>query len=32
MEWGAADDTPHVFWLNGVAGTGKSTITRTVAS
>jgi hypothetical protein len=24
-------DTPHIFWLNGLAGTGKSTLAKTVA-
>jgi hypothetical protein len=31
MAWMAAHDARHVFWLNGMAGTGKSTIVRTVA-
>jgi hypothetical protein len=31
MAWSAAHDTRHVFWLNRLAGTGKSTIARTVA-
>jgi hypothetical protein len=31
MAWSAAHDARHVFWLNGLAGTGKSTIARTVA-
>lgn len=32
-EWVTKDgpDTPRVFWLNGMAGIGKSTIARTVA-
>jgi hypothetical protein len=25
-------DTPHIFWLHGLAGTGKSTIAKTVAA
>jgi hypothetical protein len=28
--WSAAPDSPCVFWLNGMAGTGKSTIARTL--
>ena len=24
-------DSPHVYWLNGMAGTGKSTIAYTIA-
>ncbi len=31
MAWSAAHDVRHVFWLNGLAGTGKSTIARTIA-
>jgi hypothetical protein len=31
MAWSVAHDARHVFWLNGLAGTGKSTIARTVA-
>jgi hypothetical protein len=32
MEWGlSAQSTPCIYWLNGMAGTGKSTISRTVA-
>jgi hypothetical protein len=31
MAWAAARDQRHVFWLSGLAGTGKSTIARTVA-
>jgi hypothetical protein len=31
MAWSAAGDERHVFWLSGLAGTGKSTIARTVA-
>jgi hypothetical protein len=31
MAWVAARDARHVFWLSGLAGTGKSTIARTVA-
>ncbi|PTB53835.1 hypothetical protein M431DRAFT_495786 [Trichoderma harzianum CBS 226.95] len=30
-EWGANSDSQSVFWLNGMAGTGKSTISRTIA-
>lgn len=29
--WAEGDDTRHIFWLNGLAGTGKSTIARTIA-
>jgi hypothetical protein len=31
MAWSAAQDSRHVFWLSGLAGTGKLTIARTVA-
>ncbi len=30
-EWAHRPDAAAVFWLNGMAGTGKSTISRTVA-
>jgi hypothetical protein len=30
LAWAAASDSPCVFWLNGLAGTGKSTIARTL--
>jgi hypothetical protein len=30
ISWGGASDAAIVFWLNGLAGTGKSTIARTV--
>jgi hypothetical protein len=30
MAWATASDSPCVFWLNGLAGTGKSTIARTL--
>jgi hypothetical protein len=30
MTWASASDSPCVFWLNGLAGTGKSTIARTL--
>ncbi|KAL4756596.1 uncharacterized protein BDW70DRAFT_164328 [Aspergillus foveolatus] len=30
-EWAKSSDSKHIFWLNGMAGTGKSTIARTVA-
>lgn len=30
-EWSLKPDSEPVFWLNGMAGTGKSTIARTVA-
>ncbi|KUL83146.1 hypothetical protein ZTR_10986 [Talaromyces verruculosus] len=31
-EWATSPDGQCVFWLNGMAGTGKSTISRTLAS
>jgi chloramphenicol 3-O-phosphotransferase len=31
MAEAVAHDSRHVFWLNGLAGTGKSTIARTIA-
>jgi len=31
MAWSGDADGAYIFWLNGMAGTGKSTITRTVA-
>ncbi|KAN0117075.1 Quinonprotein alcohol dehydrogenase-like superfamily [Hyaloscypha variabilis] len=30
-DWAAGQDERCIFWLNGLAGTGKSTIARTVA-
>jgi hypothetical protein len=30
MAWATALESPCVFWLNGLAGTGKSTIARTL--
>ena len=30
-EWGSSSDGPNIFLLTGIAGTGKSTIARTVA-
>lgn len=30
-EWGSSSNGKCIFWLNGKAGTGKSTISRTVA-
>ncbi|KAL4912441.1 hypothetical protein BDW62DRAFT_206493 [Aspergillus aurantiobrunneus] len=30
-EWAESCEGKHIFWLNGMAGTGKSTIARTVA-
>jgi hypothetical protein len=30
LTWAGASDDPCVFWLNGLAGTGKSTIARTL--
>ncbi len=32
IAWSTAYNACHVFWLSGIAGTGKSTIARTVAS
>jgi hypothetical protein len=31
MEWAISPSQKGIFWLNGMAGTGKSTISRTVA-
>ncbi|OOF96790.1 hypothetical protein ASPCADRAFT_506402 [Aspergillus carbonarius ITEM 5010] len=31
VEWADAADSPNMFWLSGLVGTGKSTIARTVA-
>jgi hypothetical protein len=31
MAWADKTTDEHIFWLNGMAGTGKSTIARTVA-
>ncbi|KAJ5369956.1 uncharacterized protein N7496_006048 [Penicillium cataractarum] len=31
MEWATSPSQKSIFWLNGMAGTGKSTISRTVA-
>ncbi|KAE8152279.1 hypothetical protein BDV25DRAFT_73657 [Aspergillus avenaceus] len=31
QNWAEKDDSPEIFWLGGVVGTGKSTIARTVA-
>lgn len=31
MEWAISPAQKSIFWLNGMAGTGKSTISRTVA-
>ncbi|KAF2466054.1 uncharacterized protein BDR25DRAFT_269130 [Lindgomyces ingoldianus] len=31
LAWGASHDSKCIFWLNGMAGTGKSTISRTIA-
>jgi hypothetical protein len=30
-KWVLSNEASHIFWLNGMAGTGKSTIARTVA-
>lgn len=32
MSWAKNRDDHRVYWLNGMAGTGKSTISRTIAS
>ena len=32
MDWSNNPDSECIFWLNGMAGTGKSTISRTVAA
>lgn len=31
-DWGSSPDSQCIFWLNGMAGTGKSTISRTVSA
>ncbi|CAN9360228.1 unnamed protein product [Alternaria alternata] len=31
-DWADGDDSPSIFWLSGLAGTGKSTIAQTVAA
>ncbi|RHZ49195.1 hypothetical protein CDV55_100690 [Aspergillus turcosus] len=31
VRWGNGDDGRCIFWLNGIAGTGKSTVIRTAA-
>lgn len=31
MEWATSPDGKSIFWLNGMAGTGKSTVSRTLA-
>lgn len=31
MEWSKSSSGPSTFWLSGMAGTGKSTIARTIA-
>lgn len=31
MEWAMSPAQKYIFWLNGMAGTGKSTVSRTVA-
>ncbi|GJP92887.1 hypothetical protein AlacWU_05786 [Aspergillus niger] len=30
-DWGTSSEGPCIFWLNGMAGTGKSTISRSLA-
>ena len=32
LEWATASDSPHVLWLNGMAGTGKTTVMETFCS
>lgn len=32
IEWATSPDSECVFWLNGMAGTGKSTVSRTLAA
>ncbi|RYN15556.1 hypothetical protein AA0115_g12998 [Alternaria tenuissima] len=31
-DWADGDDSPSIFWLSGLAGTGKTTIAHTVAA
>lgn len=31
VDWSGSSDDRHIFWFNGMAGTGKSTIARTIA-
>ncbi|KAE8395978.1 hypothetical protein BDV23DRAFT_178045 [Aspergillus alliaceus] len=31
-QWGLSLSSPYIFWLNGMAGTGKSTISRTLGA
>lgn len=31
VDWADSSEAPCIFWLNGMAGTGKSTISRSVA-
>ncbi|KAF3277773.1 hypothetical protein TWF970_005026 [Orbilia oligospora] len=31
LEWSEEPSSPPIFWLNGMAGTGKSTVARTIA-
>jgi hypothetical protein len=31
-DWADGQDKPCIFWLNGLAGTGKSTVARTLAA
>ncbi|PZD22953.1 WD40 repeat protein, partial [Pyrenophora tritici-repentis] len=31
-DWADGDDSPGIFWLSGLAGTGKTTIVQTVAA
>ena len=32
LSWATVEDSPHVFWLNGMAGTGKTTVMETFCS
>src|ERR1700735_1634375 len=32
LEWATASDSSHVLWLNGMAGTGKTTVMETFCS
>ncbi|TFK33306.1 hypothetical protein BDQ12DRAFT_585468, partial [Crucibulum laeve] len=32
LMWATDSSSPHVFWLNGMAGTGKTTVTETFCS
>ena len=32
LEWATAGESPHILWLNGMAGTGKTTVMETFCS